>query len=84
MVQLVSRVLFQTPSHGVPKNYKKWPFYFWFYTGFVEEGTLVLGREELDNPHKSKTWHCFERASRWSSDLSTARSSRVPILRDLS
>ena len=67
MVQLVNcsvlrgdiRVLFQTPSHGVPKNYKKWPFYFWFYISIVEEGMLVLGREELDNPHKSKTWHCF-------------------------
>ncbi len=20
---------------------------------------LSLGREELDNPHKPKTWHCF-------------------------
>ena len=43
----------------MPKNYEKCPFYFWFHTGFVEEGKLVLGREELDNPHKSKTWHCF-------------------------
>ncbi len=21
----------------------------------------MLGREELDNPHKPKTWHCFGR-----------------------
>jgi len=54
-----TRVLFQTSSHGVPKNYEKCPFYFWFHTGFVQEGKLVLDREELDNPHKSKTWHCF-------------------------
>ena len=43
----------------MPKNYEKCPFYFWFHTGFVEEGKMVLGRDELDNPHKSKTWHCF-------------------------
>ena len=63
VVQLVNcpvlRVLFQTSSHGVPKNYEKCPFYFWFHIGFVEECKLVLGREELDNLHKSKTWHCF-------------------------
>ena len=63
VVQLVNcpvlRVLFQTSSHGVPKNYEKCPFYFWFPIGFVEECKLVLGREELDNLHKSKTWHCF-------------------------
>ncbi len=23
--------------------------------------SLMLGREELDNPHKPKTWHCFGR-----------------------
>jgi len=54
-----TRVLFQTSSRQVPKNYEKCPFYFWFHTGFVKDGKLVLQREELDNPHKSKTWHCF-------------------------
>ena len=54
-----TRVLFQTSSRQVPKNYEKCPFYFWFHTGFITEGKLILKREELDNPHKSKTWHCF-------------------------
>lgn len=54
-----TKVLFQTSSATVPKNYEKCPFYFWFHTGFVEKGELKLTREELDNPHKSKTWHCF-------------------------
>jgi PTEN phosphatase family protein len=53
-----TRLLFQTTSRHVPKHYEKCPFYFWFHTGFVE-GELVLRREDLDNPHKSKTWHCF-------------------------
>eukprot|EP00092_Neocalanus_flemingeri_P006606 GFUD01007125.1.p1 GENE.GFUD01007125.1~~GFUD01007125.1.p1 ORF type:complete len:594 (-),score=150.38 GFUD01007125.1:72-1853(-) len=54
-----TRVLFQTSSRQVPKNYEKCPFYFWFHTGFVKDGKMVIKREELDNPHKSKTWHCF-------------------------
>ena len=53
------RVLFQSSSPTVPKHYEKCPFYFWFHTGFIEDGELVLRREELDNPHKAKTWHCF-------------------------
>ena len=54
------RVLFQTSSTDVPKNYEKCPFYFWFHTGFVTDKQLDLSREELDNPHKNKTWHCFK------------------------
>jgi len=45
--------------HQVPKHYEKCPFYFWFHTWFVKDGRLLLKREDLDNPHKSKTWHCF-------------------------
>ena len=53
------KVLFQTSSTVVPKNYEKCPFYFWFNTGFVTDKQLELTRDELDNPHKNKTWHCF-------------------------
>ena len=53
------RVLFQTNDRDVPKNYEKCPFYFWFHTGFIENGKLLLERGELDNPHKPKTWFCF-------------------------
>ena len=54
------RVLFQTSSKSVPRGYEDCPFYFWFNTSMLEdEGRLVLTRDQLDNPHKSKTWHCF-------------------------
>ena len=52
------RVLFQTSNKLVPKAYEKCPFYFWFNTAFVQD-KLILVREELDNPHKPKTWHSF-------------------------
>jgi len=54
-----TRVLFQTSSSSVPKNYEKCPFYFWFHTGFIQNNELLLSRDQLDNPHKSKTWDCF-------------------------
>lgn len=54
-----TRVLFQTNSSNVPKYYEKCPFYFWFHTGFLENGELLLKREDLDNPHKSKTWDIY-------------------------
>ena len=54
-----TRVLFQTNSTNVPKYYEKCPFYFWFHTGFLENGELILKREDLDNPHKSKTWDIY-------------------------
>ena len=54
-----TKVLFQTNASDVPRNYEKCPFYFWFHTAFVKENKLTLTREELDNPHKPKTWFCF-------------------------
>ena len=48
----------QTDNSLVPKGYENSPFYFWFNTAFVGS-RLLLTREELDNPHKNKTWHCF-------------------------
>lgn len=46
-------------SAGLPKGYDDCPFYFWFNTSFVEGNRLFLAREQLDNPHKSKTWKVF-------------------------
>ena len=56
------RVLFQTSNKLVPKGYEKCPFYFWFNTALESEGSLVLNREDLDNPHKPKTWHVFRKS----------------------
>ena len=39
-------------------GYEKAPFYFWFNTAFVQD-KLILHREDLDNPHKPKTWQHF-------------------------
>ena len=55
------RVLFQTSNKLVPTGYEKCPFYFWFNTA-LESGTgMVLNRQDLDNPHKEKTWHVFRK-----------------------
>ncbi|CAF1513327.1 unnamed protein product [Adineta steineri] len=41
------------------QSYDDCAFYFWFNTSFIENNSLLLKREELDNPHKAKTWHIF-------------------------
>ncbi|XP_064413855.1 putative tyrosine-protein phosphatase TPTE isoform X4 [Latimeria chalumnae] len=46
-------------SAGLPKGYDDCPFYFWFNTSFVKN-RLYLSREELDNPHKPKTWKIYK------------------------
>ena len=52
----------------MPKGYERCAFYFWFNTFFLEptanggnpgELFLCLRREEIDNPHKEKTWGVF-------------------------
>lgn len=55
-----TRIMFFTDSRKIPKGYEKSPFFFWFHTGFIMDGKLELSRSELDNPHKSKTWHVFQ------------------------
>ncbi|XP_045064159.1 putative tyrosine-protein phosphatase TPTE isoform X1 [Coregonus clupeaformis] len=53
------KVMFES-SAGLPKGYEDCPFYFWFNTSFIEDNRLVLSREELDNPHKAKTWDLYK------------------------
>ncbi|XP_042229285.1 phosphatidylinositol 3,4,5-trisphosphate 3-phosphatase TPTE2-like isoform X1 [Homarus americanus] len=55
-----TRIMFFTDSRKIPRGYEKSPFFFWFHTGFINSGRLDLNRLELDNPHKSKTWHVFQ------------------------
>uniref|UniRef100_A0AAZ3RV38 Phosphatidylinositol-3,4,5-trisphosphate 3-phosphatase n=1 Tax=Oncorhynchus tshawytscha TaxID=74940 RepID=A0AAZ3RV38_ONCTS len=55
------KVMFES-SAGLPKGYEDCPFYFWFNTSFIENNRLVLSREELDNPHKAKTWDLYKEA----------------------
>uniref|UniRef100_A0A7N6A5J2 Phosphatidylinositol-3,4,5-trisphosphate 3-phosphatase n=1 Tax=Anabas testudineus TaxID=64144 RepID=A0A7N6A5J2_ANATE len=47
-------------SSGLPKGYEDVPFYFWFNTSFIVDNKLFLPREELDNPHKPKTWDLYK------------------------
>jgi len=54
------KVRFTSSDKSFPKGYDNCAFYFWFHTGFVENNSLTLQREELDNPHKKKTWHIFK------------------------
>uniref|UniRef100_H2LIN4 Transmembrane phosphatase with tensin homology n=1 Tax=Oryzias latipes TaxID=8090 RepID=H2LIN4_ORYLA len=53
------KVMFES-SAGLPKGYEDVPFYFWFNTSFVEHNKLFFPREELDNPHKPKTWNLYK------------------------
>ncbi|XP_043849660.1 phosphatidylinositol 3,4,5-trisphosphate 3-phosphatase TPTE2-like [Dromiciops gliroides] len=46
-------------NSALPNLYEKCPFFFWFNTAFIENNRLYLHRNELDNPHKPKTWHVY-------------------------
>jgi len=59
LVQGDTKVVFTSSSRTIPKGYDNCPFFFWFHTGFVGE-ELHLPRDQLDNPHKSKTWNVFK------------------------
>ncbi|XP_022065199.1 putative tyrosine-protein phosphatase TPTE [Acanthochromis polyacanthus] len=59
MVEGDVKVMFES-SAGLPKGYEDVPFYFWFNTSFIVENKLFLPREELDNPHKPKTWDLYK------------------------
>ncbi|XP_078290206.1 phosphatidylinositol 3,4,5-trisphosphate 3-phosphatase TPTE2-like isoform X3 [Panthera onca] len=46
-------------SSVLPKYYDNCPFFFWFHTSFIQNNRLYLSRNELDNPHKPKTWKIY-------------------------
>ncbi|KAI1903647.1 hypothetical protein AGOR_G00029350 [Albula goreensis] len=49
------KVMFESSA-----GYEDCPFYFWFNTSFIESNRLYLSRDELDNPHKPKTWEIYK------------------------
>ncbi|KAI1285027.1 Phosphatidylinositol 3,4,5-trisphosphate 3-phosphatase TPTE2 [Halotydeus destructor] len=55
------RLKFNCSSKTVPRAYEDCAFYFWFNTAFVDQEamTLTIKREDLDNPHKEKTWKLY-------------------------
>ncbi|CAB4017144.1 phosphatidylinositol 3,4,5-trisphosphate 3-phosphatase TPTE2-like [Paramuricea clavata] len=54
-----TKIIFFSSNKNVPVGYDKCAFYFWFHTGFVQDDSFLLTRNELDNPHKKKTWKTF-------------------------
>ncbi|XP_019605011.1 phosphatidylinositol 3,4,5-trisphosphate 3-phosphatase TPTE2 isoform X1 [Rhinolophus sinicus] len=46
-------------SSDLPRYYDNCPFFFWFNTSFIQNNRLYLSRNELDNPHKAKTWNIY-------------------------
>ncbi|XP_014666495.1 PREDICTED: phosphatidylinositol 3,4,5-trisphosphate 3-phosphatase TPTE2-like isoform X2 [Priapulus caudatus] len=53
------KVMFWSRVKKVPCEYDDCAFYFWFHTSFVEN-RLLIPRNELDNPHKPKTWSHYK------------------------
>uniref|UniRef100_H0WHI0 Uncharacterized protein n=1 Tax=Otolemur garnettii TaxID=30611 RepID=H0WHI0_OTOGA len=47
-------------SSNLPKGYDNCAFFFWFHTSFIKKNRLYLPREQLDNPHKPKTWSVYQ------------------------
>ncbi|CAG0903994.1 unnamed protein product [Cyprideis torosa] len=54
------RVLFDFLSPNVPRGYLGVAFYCWFHTSFIQNNRFLVPRDELDNPHKPKTWKAHE------------------------
>ncbi|XP_055982345.1 phosphatidylinositol 3,4,5-trisphosphate 3-phosphatase TPTE2-like [Sorex fumeus] len=46
-------------SSNIPTYYDKCAFFFWFHTSFIQNNRLYLSRNDLDNPHKPKTWKVY-------------------------
>ncbi|XP_051025806.1 phosphatidylinositol 3,4,5-trisphosphate 3-phosphatase TPTE2-like [Acomys russatus] len=51
------KVKFLCPN--LPNYYDDCSFFFWFHTAFIQNNRLYLRRNELDNPHKQKTWKIY-------------------------
>ncbi|XP_069129987.1 phosphatidylinositol 3,4,5-trisphosphate 3-phosphatase TPTE2-like isoform X2 [Argopecten irradians] len=54
-----TKVRFTCSTVTVPKGYDNCAFYFWFHTAFIHNNRLLIPRNELDNPHKTKVHKIF-------------------------
>lgn len=54
------KLVFYCSSKSVPCDSKGVTLFFWFHTAFVRDCRLILKRDELDYPHKPKTWKTFK------------------------
>lgn len=53
------KIKFYSSSVNVPKGYDNCAFFFWFNTSFIQGQKLQIPRNELDNPHKVKSWKTY-------------------------
>eukprot|EP00092_Neocalanus_flemingeri_P009379 GFUD01010093.1.p1 GENE.GFUD01010093.1~~GFUD01010093.1.p1 ORF type:complete len:615 (+),score=137.39 GFUD01010093.1:290-2134(+) len=51
-----TKFMFNCSSKGVPRGYDDCAFFCWLHTFFIKDMKEVMNREQLDNPHKEKTW----------------------------
>ncbi|KAK2168463.1 hypothetical protein NP493_1230g01005 [Ridgeia piscesae] len=59
IVKVFNSPILMNDVKRVPRGYENCAFYCWFHTGFIEENRLWLPREQLDNPHKPRTWRTY-------------------------
>ena len=51
-----TKFMFFCHTKGVPVGYDDCAFFCWLHTYFIKNDRELLTREQLDNPHKEKTW----------------------------
>ena len=51
-----TKFMFHCSNKGVPRGYDDCAFFCWLHTYFIKDMRELMKREELDNPHKEKTW----------------------------
>lgn len=56
------KFMFYSDHKDVPVYYDDCAFFFSFHTSFIDQKTktLVIPRDELDNPHKKKFWNIYK------------------------
>jgi len=53
------KFMFTCSTKGVPVGYDNCAFFFWLNTFFIKDNRELMKREQLDNPHKEKTWRVW-------------------------
>ena len=51
-----TKFMFHCANRGVPRGYDDCAFFCWLHTYFIKNMKEIMRREQLDNPHKEKTW----------------------------
>jgi len=54
-----TKFMFHCSNKGVPRGYDDCAFFCWLHTYFIKDMKELMRREELDNPHKEKTWEVW-------------------------